>query len=309
LAEAAMMAVSVGRGRRRKVLVAPTVNPQYIDTLRTYAQGMDLTVLADGEPPTDLARLLDTVDGDTACLMVQNPDFSGRVLDLTGVADAVHAKGALLVIACHPISLGMLKSPGAWDADIALGEGQPLGNALAYGGPYLGFFACKQEYVRRMSGRLVGQTTDLDGQRGYVLTLSTREQHIRRERATSNICTNQGLNAIAAAAYLSAMGKCGLSQVASLCYHKAHYAAASIALLDGYGVDLSVPFFSEFVVRCPKPVAQANEELYESFGIIGGYDLGEAYASLRDHMLLCVTEMNTRAEIDALIEALEEIAP
>ncbi len=308
LAEAAMMAVSVGRGRRRKVVVAPTVNPQYVETLRTYTKGMGLTIVADGEPPTDLEALVAAVDADTACLMVQNPDFFGRVLDLTGVADAVHAQGALLVVACNPISLGMIKTPGAWGADIALGEGQPLGNALSFGGPYLGFFACKQEYVRRMAGRLVGQTTDVDGRRGYVLTLSTREQHIRREKATSNICTNQGLNAVAAAVYMAAMGKAGLAKVASLCYHKAHYAAAGIGMLDEYDVDLGVPFLNEFVVRCPKPVAEVNEELFEAFGIIGGYDLGEAYPSLENHMLLCVTEMNTRAEIDALIEALEAIA-
>ncbi len=308
LAEAAMMAASIGRGKRCKIVVAPAVNPQYVQTLRTYTQGMGLTIDVLGEPPTDLTRLAEAVGADTACLMVQNPDFTGRVLDLGGVADAVHAQGALLVVACHPIALGMVQSPGAWGADIALGEGQPLGNSLSYGGPYLGFFACKQEHVRRMAGRLVGQTTDLDGRRGYVLTLTTREQHIRREKATSNICTNQGLNAIAAAAYMAAMGKCGLSRVASLCYHKAHYAADGIALLDGYAVDPGVPFFNEFVVHCPKPVAEINEDLYQSFGIIGGYDLGEAYPSLRGNMLLCVTEMNTRAEIDALIEALEAIA-
>jgi len=267
-----------------------------------------MTVDVIGEPPADLERLVGAVDADTSCLMVQYPDFTGRVLDLTGVADAVHAQGAVLVVACHPIALGMLRSPGDWGADIALGEGQPLGNSLSFGGPYLGFFACRQEYVRRMAGRLVGQTVDVDGATGYVLTLSTREQHIRREKATSNICTNQGLNAVAAAVYMAAMGKCGLPKVASLCYHKAHYAAEAIALLDGYDVDLSVPFFNEFIVHCPKPVAQINEDLYQSFGIIGGYDLGQVYPSLEGYMLLCCTEMNTRAEIDALIEALEAIA-
>jgi len=308
LAEAAMMASGIARGRRCRVVVAPTVNPQYVETLRTYAQGMGITVDVIGEPPADLERLVGAVDADTSCLMVQYPDFTGRVLDLTGVADAVHAQGAVLVVACHPIALGMLRSPGDWGADIALGEGQPLGNSLSFGGPYLGFFACRQEYVRRMAGRLVGQTVDVDGVTGYVLTLSTREQHIRREKATSNICTNQGLNAVAAAVYMAAMGKCGLPQVASLCYHKAHYAAEAIALLDGYDVDLSVPFFNEFIVHCPKPVAQINEDLYQSFGIIGGYDLGQVYPSLEGYMLLCCTEMNTRAEIDALIEALEAIA-
>ena len=305
MAEAAIMSVHVGRGRRRRIVVSSLVNPQYRETLRTYAQGMDLAIDEIGRTPADAAE---AVDDETACLIVQTPDFTGRVLDLAGIADAVHAKGALLVVVCNPISLGLLRPPAAYGADIALGEGQPLGNGLNYGGPYLGFFACRQEHVRRMAGRLVGQTVDAEGRRGYVLTLTTREQHIRREKATSNICTNQGLNALAAATYMAAMGKGGLQQVASLCYHKAHYAAAEIGLLDAYYVDPAVPFFNEFVVRCPKPVEVLNEDLFESFGIIGGYDLGADYSEYRDHMLLCVTEMNTRQEIDGLVEALEAIA-
>jgi len=308
MAEAANMAYHIGRGRRRRVVVAQTVNPQYRETLRTYVQGMDLEIAEVGGVLADPLALADALDDTTACLIVQTPDFLGRVLDLSGVADAVHAKGALLVVVCNPISLGLLRPPGAYGADIALGEGQPLGNGLNYGGPYLGFFSCREEHVRRMAGRLVGQTVDAEGRRGYVLTLTTREQHIRREKATSNICTNQGLNALAAAAYMAAMGKCGLQQVASLCYHKAHYAAAEIALLDAYHVDLGTPFFHEFVVRCPKPVSMVNEDLFESFGIIGGYDLGAHYPEYSDHMLLAVTEMNTRQEIDALVEALEAIA-
>ncbi|GAG36735.1 unnamed protein product, partial [marine sediment metagenome] len=209
---------------------------------------------------------------------------------------------------CDPISLGMLKPPGDYDADVALGEGQPLGNPISYGGPYVGFFACKKRYVRRMAGRLVGQTVDVEGKRGFVLTLATREQHIRRERATSNICTNQALNALAAAVYLAAMGKSGLAQVARLCYHKAHYAAKAIALLDGYDIDLTTPFFKEFVVRCPMPAAELNHLLYNYYGILGGYDLGQIYPELEDHMLICVTEMNTRQEIDGLVEALEGIS-
>ncbi|HUV94091.1 MAG TPA: aminomethyl-transferring glycine dehydrogenase subunit GcvPA [Anaerolineae bacterium] len=307
MAEAVIMAISVWRGRRRKVVMSPTIHPEYRETVRTYTQGMDIAIIGDYSLGNDIPALVDMVDGDTACLIVQNPDFLGRILDLSGLAERVHAHKALLVVACDPISLGMLKPPGDYDADIALGEGQPLGNAISYGGPYIGFFTCKKRYVRRMAGRLVGQTVDAEGKRGFVLTLATREQHIRRERATSNICTNQALNALAAAVYLAAMGKSGLAQVARLCYHKAHYAANAIALLDGYDVDLAVPFFREFVVRCPIPVADLNQDLYESYGILGGYDLGQVYPELEDHMLISVTEMNTRQEIDELVEALEGI--
>jgi len=308
LAEAVIMAMSVARGRRKKVVVAPTVHPEYREVMRTYTQGMGVTIQGDERLSQDLQTLVGMVDEETACLIVQTPDFLGRILDLRGVADAVHAQGALLVVVCDPISLGMLTPPGQYGADIALGEGQALGNALSFGGPYLGFFTCRQDYVRRMAGRLVGETVDTRGQRGYVLTLSTRAQHIRREKATSNICTNQGLNALAAAVYLAALGKCGLSQVARLCYHKAHYAAQQIGLLDDYAVDPSALFFKEFVVRCPAPVDEINEYLLHECGIIGGYDLGQVYPELQDHMLLCVTEMNTAEQINELVEALEEAA-
>ena len=186
--------------------------------------------------------------------------------------------------------------------------GQSLGIPLNYGGPYLGFFACKEQYLRRTAGRLVGETVDDQGRRGYVLTLSTREQHIRRERATSNICTNQGLNALAAAVYLAAMGKCGLPQLANLCYQRAHYAARSIAALKGYQVDTVRPFFQEFVVRCPGPVDEINQQLLDRYNIIGGFDLGDVYPELEGHMLLCVTELNSVAQIDALVAALEAIS-
>ena len=305
MAEAVIMAISVSRGRRTKVVMSPAIHPEYRETVRTYTQGMGVTISGDYWLANDMPALVDMVDGDTACLIVQNPDFLGRIHDLTGLAERVHAHKALLVVACDPISLGMLKPPGDYDADIALGEGQPLGNPISYGGPYVGFFACKKRYVRRMAGRLVGQTVDAEGKRGFVLTLATREQHIRRERATSNICTNQALNALAAAVYLAAMGKSGLAQVARLCYHKAHYAGKAIALLDGYDVDLTVPFFKEFIVRCPMPVSEMNHLLYDYYGILGGYDLGQVYSELEHHMLICVTEMNTKDQIDLLVEALE----
>ena len=308
MAEAVIMSLSVGRGRRKKVVMSPTVHPEYRETVRTYIQGMGVTIVGDDSLGNELTTLANMVDDETACLIVQNPDFLGRLLDLEGLADAVHAHHALLVVCCDPISLGMLRPPADYGADIAIGEGQPLGNTLSFGGPYLGFFACKKEYVHRTAGRLVGQTVDVRGNTGYVLTLSTREQHIRRERATSNICTNQGLNALAAAVYLAALGKCGLSKVAHLCYHKAHYAARSIAELDKYEVKLARPFFKEFVVRCPMPVEELNATLLDIYGIVGGFDLGQVYPGMINHMLLCVTEMNTAQEIEALVEALEEAA-
>jgi glycine dehydrogenase subunit 1 len=199
-----------------------------------------------------------------------------------------------------PISLGLFRPPGEYGADIAVGEGQSLGAPLSFGGPYLGLFACRQQYLRQMPGRLVGRTTDAQGRTGYVLTLQTREQHIRRERATSNICTSQQLVALAAAVYLAAMGKQGLRQVAELCYHKAHYAAERIAALPGYSLAGEGVFFKEFVVRCPRPPAEVNRALLER-GTIGGLDVSD---QTPNGLLLCVTEMNTRAEIDALVEGL-----
>jgi glycine dehydrogenase subunit 1 len=229
-------------------------------------------------------------------------------MDVDGLADVVHAAGALLVVVANPIiSLGLLRPPGDYGADIVVAEGQPLGAGLNFGGPYLGVFAAREEYVRRMPGRLVGQTTDTEGRRGYVLTLTPREQHIRREKATSNICTNQGLVALMAGMYLAYMGRQGLRAVAELCYHKAHYAAAEIDKLDGYQVVNYAPFFNEFPVKCPRPVAEINVALLEK-GILGGYDLGQDYPHAANEMLVCVTEMNTREQIDRLVAALAAIS-
>ncbi len=186
-----------------------------------------------------------------------------------------------------------------------VGEGQPLGVPLSFGGPYLGFFATKKEFVRKISGRLVGETSDAQGRRGYVLTLTAREQHIRREKATSNICSNQGLIALAATIYLSLLGKSGLKQVANLCFQKAHYAAESISKLEGYSVVSDSPFFHEFVVRCPRPVSEINETLLD-LGFLGGYDMGKDFPTLKDHMLVAVTEMVSSEEIDAFSTALKE---
>ena len=252
----------------------------------------------------DLSRML---DDQTACLIVQNPDFFGDIRELGNLAQAVHAVGALLVVVANPIhSLGLLKPPGEYGADIVVAEGQPLGAGLNYGGPYLGVFAATMENVRKMPGRLVGETVDTDGRRGYVLTLSPREQHIRREKATSNICTNQGLIALTAGMYLAYMGRQGIRAVADLCYHKAHYAAREIGKLDNYRMVSEGPFFNEFVVECPKPVTELNRELLDE-GILGGYDLQTDYPNRVNQMLVCVTEMNSKDQIDHLSNSLAEI--
>ena len=304
-AEAVITAINVHRMRRKKVVVSPWVHPEYHDVVRTYTQGMDLTIV--GEDADDTEALKDLLDDETACLIVQYPDFLGRFEDLSALADTAQKVKALFIVVADPIALGLLKPPGEFGADIVVGEGQGLGAGLNFGGPYLGFFAAKKKYVRKIAGRLVGQTEDTEGERGFVLTLSTREQHIRRERATSNICTNQGLVALAAAVYMAALGKCGLRQVAELCYHKAHYAADQLDALEGFSVLRDKPFFKEFVVQCPRPVQEINDYLLKEWGVIGGYDLGKDYSDLEDHMLLCVTEMNPRQEIDLLVEALESM--
>ncbi len=311
VAEAAIMAVNVLRHKRRTIVVSPSLHPQYRQVLRTYTQGMEMKIIGDELDGNDFHALIDLCDKDTALVIVQNPDFLGQLhtpQEMQDLADAVHAKGALLAVATDPIALGLLKPPGDYGADIVTAEGHVLGNSVSFGGPYLGIFAFRQKYVRKSSGRLVGETIDVDGKKGYVLTLSTREQHIRREKATSNICSNQALNALAAAAYLAAMGKHGLRKVAELSWHKAHYAAQQIAQLDGYEVVGDKPFFKEFVVKCPRPVAEINQYLLEEYGIIGGYDLSQEYPHLGDAMLLCVTEMNAREEIDDLVTALGEAA-
>ncbi len=306
LAEAAIMAVNVVRGRR-KIVVAPGVNPQYRAVMRTLLQGVDVEIVGDENPEASLADVAALVDQTTAALVVQSPDFFGVLHDLRPLTAAAHATGALMVAHFDPIALGLFQTPGEVGADIATAEGQPLGVGLSFGGPYLGIFTCRQQYVHKIAGRLVGVTRDVDGRLAYVLTLRAREQDIRRERATSNICTNQGLMALAAAVYLSLLGRRGLRQVAELCYHRAHYAAAQIAQLPGYQVLDRGPFFKEFVVKTPRPVVEINAALREQ-GIIGGYDLAGDYPHLGDAMLLCVTEMNSRADIDALVAALRAAA-
>ncbi len=292
LAEACLMACRV-TGRQR-IAVHPSVNPGWLAAVRLYAHGPGVAVdITDGGELT----------ADHACLAVQQPAFLGDLIDVWSLGEATHTAGSLYIAAVDPISLGMLTPPGEYGADIAVAEGQSLGWPVNFGGPWLGLFTCREQYIRQMPGRIVGRTSDLEGRTGYVLTLQTREQHIRRERATSNICTSQQLVGLAATVYLATVGKHGLGQIAESCYHKAHYAASLIHDLEGYSVDLSHPFFKEFVARCPRPAGAINSRLVER-GIIGGLDVSE---QVENGMLVCVTEMNTREEIERLAEGLREV--
>ena len=226
VAEAVNMAYHNFRGRKKKIVISPSLNPQYRETIHTYMDGMNLEIIGEDLSPESAPEdLIALVDDQTALVMVQYPDFFGRIFDLAELSKAIHESNALFSVHINPIALGLIKPPSEYDADIVTGEGQPLGIPLSYGGPFLGLFATKKQYVRKMAGRLAGETVDTKGQRGYVLTLNTREQHIRRGQATSNICTNQGLIALASTIYLSLLGKGGLQELARLNYHKAHYAA------------------------------------------------------------------------------------
>ena len=350
LAEGVLMACRVTR--RRRVSLADTVSPAYQQVIRTYcqAQGIEIRTVSLGTPLTKGgAEGGLEVDGQTACLVVQYPNFYGYIEDLAQQSGAAHRHGALLVVSADPIATGLFQPPGYYGADIVTGEGQPLGIPPSFGGPYLGLFATRQQYLRQMPSRLAGRTVDRQGRTGYVLTLQTREQHIRRERATSNICTNEALYSLASTIYLSALGKQGLRQVAELCYHKAHYTAERIAQLPGYSLPLEGTFFQEFVVQCPAPPSAINRRLLE-LNILGGLDIsgppynppqippsplyergvrgdsrgvppyqgrestyvppyeGGTTGGLSNYMLLCVTEMNSREDIEALLAGLAEFS-
>ena len=304
MAEAAIMAAEI-TGRKR-VSVLSSVHPNYRQVLETYLRHMNIGIDVVTDTVDGLGDL--AIAGDTAALIVQHPSFFGTLEDMEALSAAAHAGGALLIACVDPISLGLLPPPGDYDADIVVGEGQPLGCPMGYGGPLLGFFACKNKFIRRLPGRIVGQTLDGDGKRAFVMTLRTREQDIRRERATSNICTNVALHALAATVYLGTLGKQGFAQVAELCLQKAHYAAAEIAKLPGYSLAFpDTPFFKEFVVQAPSDPAKINEQLLE-MGIIGGLRLHATYPEMKNAMLLCVTEQRTKEEIDALATALGSLS-
>jgi len=305
-AEACISAFHHFKGNRPKFIISPLLNPQYRETIRTYFNLLeDAQIITPDDQNPDILQSL--IDDRTALVLVQYPDFLGNIHDWSALAKTAHEKGALLAISANPTALGMLKPPAEFAADFVVGEGQPLGIPMSFGGPYLGCFATRKELVRKISGRIVGETLDKDGKRGYVLTLTAREQHIRREKATSNICSNQGLMALAATIYMSLLGKAGLRKVAELCYQKAHYAAEQIGQIKGYRLQNSRPFFHEFVVECPFNVSEINDHLLEH-GIIGGYDLENTYPKMKNCMLIAVTEMNSKEEIDALVEVLAEVS-
>ncbi|HEX2280584.1 MAG TPA: aminomethyl-transferring glycine dehydrogenase subunit GcvPA [Thermomicrobiales bacterium] len=306
LAEGALMTVSRTRGRRR-IVISPTVHPAYRDVLRTYLEGLDLELvempLGDQGFMTTPDQIAPYLAEDLACVVVQYPNFFGGIEDIAAIADLVHARGGALVVSTYPVPLGLLQPPGDLGADVVAAEGQALGVAQSYGGPYVGLLASRQSYVRQMPGRLAGMTLDSDGQRGFVLTLQTREQHIRREKATSNICTNQGLMATAATVYMAALGPEGFREVAHRCYQNGHYLAHRVSEVPGYTVATAGPFFNEFVVSTPRPAREVLAHLLEQ-GILGGLDLGRVDSALDHSLLMCATETNTKQGIDRLVDAL-----
>jgi glycine dehydrogenase subunit 1 len=306
-AEAMLMALTITR-RYGRVVVADSVHPEYRQVLATYLAQMEpelITVAA--QAGASMAQTLAAeLDERTAAVIVQYPNFLGQLDDVEAIVAAAHRAGALAIVIVDPISLGLLRRPGDYGADIVVAEGQSLGNPMAFGGPYLGIMACREAYVRKMPGRIVGQTTDRRGKRCWVLTLQTREQHIRREKATSNICTNQGLLALRASIYLAAMGPKGLRQAAELSARKAHYAAERLSDVPGLSQAFGGPFFKEFVVRAEGDVSWILAEVGR-LGYHGGIALGRWYPALSDCILIALTEKRTKDEIDGLAAAYNEV--
>lgn len=305
LAEAALMAASENRGKRRTIVVSETVHPEALDVLKTYAAGPGLTVkiVPEKEGHTDLDKLEDMIDADTAGVIVQYPNFYGTIEDLAAVRQAADKENSLMIVSANPLALGALTPPGRFGADIVAGDAQPLGIPMQFGGPHCGFFATTKKHIRKVPGRLVGQTEDEDGSRGYVLTLQAREQHIRRDKATSNICSNQALNALAASVAMTALGKKGLRETAGRNIKGAHFLKQ---LLKQKGIQIvhESPSFNEFVINLGRPAAEVNEQLFQH-GIIGGYDLGEVSKDKNGQMLICVTELRTKEQLETLANHLE----
>jgi glycine dehydrogenase subunit 1 len=307
LAEAG--ALASGATKRKQLIVSKAIHPEARQIVAATAKGLNLEIIEVGtrEGLTDLDDLASRVTSDTAAVLIQSPNFYGCVEDLRAVEPLAHGAGALFVVSSNPLSLGLLESPGALGADIVVGDAQPFGIPASLGGPTCGYFAVSTAWMRRMPGRIVGQTVDRDGKRGFVLTLQTREQHIRREKATSNICSNQALLALCASVYISTLGKQGIQEVADLNVQKAHYAADVLGRVPGVSIVFGQsPFFNEFVIRLQgaTPIAAVNEKLLEA-GFIGGYDLGRDDPALAGHMLIAVTERRTKAEIDEFAQQLE----
>ncbi len=309
VAEAVLMALRL-TGRQR-VVVSGGVNPRYRETLATYIGPRQVEIETTAVRRGPEAMLVEddaaaAIDAATAGIVVSQPTFFGEIRDLHPVVEAAHRAGALVVQVYNPTSLGLLRPPGAWGADIAVAEGQPLGIPLSYGGPYVGLMSCRAELVRQMPGRIVGQTMDAQGRRGFVLTLQAREQHIRREKATSNICTSQTLISFGVAAYLALLGPDGLRDVAEACARNARRAARELAEVPGVDLITPRPFFHEFAIRTPLPAAELNRQLLAR-GVIGGYDLASVSPELADAMLVCCTEVTTAAQIEALVDGVREI--
>lgn len=304
--EAVLLCMSVTK--RSKVVTAASVHPEYRQIIKTYLTHLDaeLVIVGARDGVVSAEELEAAVDDNTACVLLQQPNFFGCVEDAERIGQIAHEQGALFVVSCDPISLGLMKRPGDVGADVVVAEGQSLGTPMQYGGPYLGIMACREQFVRRMPGRIAGQTVDRRGKRCWVLTLQTREQHIRREKATSNICTNQGLFALRAAIYLSALGPQGLREVSELCLQKAHYAIEQIVADDRFELAFQQPTFKEFVIRDTQ--GKVDELLAEcsASGILAGAPLATWYPDLTDCFLVAVTEKRTKSEIDQLADSLTQ---
>ncbi|WP_042350100.1 aminomethyl-transferring glycine dehydrogenase subunit GcvPA [Bacillus massiliigorillae] len=304
LAEAATL--SCGSTRRKKILISQAVHPEYKDVVRSYAKGqyIDVVEIPYKDGVTDLEALKNEMNDEVAGVIVQYPNFFGRIEDLSAVEKIAHEHKGLFIVSSNPLALGVLTPPGEFGADIVTGDAQSFGIPAAFGGPHCGYFAVTSKLMRKVPGRLVGQTVDENGLRGFVLTLQAREQHIRREKATSNICSNQALNALAASVAMTALGKKGVREMAAQNMQKAHYAKKTLQA-KGVEVVFEGPSFNEFVIKLPQSYEACNKQLLEQ-GIIGGYHLGKTYPELKDHMLVAVTELRTKEEIDLFAQEVGE---
>lgn len=305
LAEAAML--SAGHTKRKKVLISSAVHPEAKEVVKTYAKGqyIDVVEIPQKNGVTDLETLQNLAADDIAAVIVQYPNFFGRIEPMEEIEQIVHANKSLFVVSSNPLALGALTPPGKFGADIVAGDAQPFGIPTAFGGPHCGYFAVTGKLVRKVPGRLVGQTKDDQGRRGFVLTLQAREQHIRRDKATSNICSNQALNALAASVAMTALGKKGVREMAVANIQKAHY-AKNVFKLNGFELVYDGPSFNEFIVKVTKPVKEINQQLLTK-GIIGGYDLGRDFPELEKHMLVAITELRTKEEIDAFVKEMGDL--
>lgn len=302
--------LALAHTRRNKVVISDTVSPLYRDVIKTYLSGLnvEIVIIPNTKGVTDLEQLRLAIDSNTAALLMAQPNFFGLIEDVEPAANLIHNSGGLFIEAVDPIAAALLKTPAGCGADIAVGEGQPLGIPMNFGGPLVGFLAVKKELIRLMPGRLAARTIDEEGKPGFVLTLQTREQHIRREKATSNICTNQALCATTATVYLALMGKQGLKKVALLCLDKTHQAAEKLAVLPGFSAYFPGDYFRETVIRTPLPAGQLIDIMIDRYGILPGIDLGRFYPDMKDALLVAVTEKRTDAEIAAFARAMHEAA-